>query len=188
MNNSILETKLSEKTLTYPILAWSELDSKSALLLISSPDKIQVLEKFQDHNLLSLLNKLAVMINSADFVRTSLEGDESMIAFNIPEFTESNLNWENLLTDIEDAITTGKIGKGLSDKIAAELQANHHKDIAAAAITTIYGSMLYLLIIKASDLGITELMFLGDMLDTERLSAIIAGHLPEHMNLMMLNL
>jgi hypothetical protein len=179
--------KLNKQKCNYPILAWYEADAKSKLMIISSAKEFKTIAQF-NAGLSDLYKELEQIIDIDNLLNLASNGDDSIHSFAINEFSESKPNWDNLLNDVQAELLKFDSYLDLAEEIRNELLNNQKSDLAAGALRCVYSSILYTLITKALELGITEMMIIGDITFEEGLSSVIENNLPQHMTMSFLQL
>lgn len=182
-----LTEKLNNDKRNYPILAWYENADQSQILIISKPGQYKTISTFPS-NLSKLYLDLKEMLQVQDLLESASKGDDSIHSFTINEFPESKPNWDNLKTDIKAELEKFIEIKDLQKQVLDEILNNHKYDLAASALKCIYSSILYNMITKSLDLGITEMLIIGDLTYEEGLSSVIENNLPQHMTMSFLQL
>jgi len=182
-----LTEKLNQVERNYPILAWYEADNQSQIIIISKPGEYKTITTFPN-NINHLYEELNKIFNSQDLLEYAHKGDEHTHSFTINEFVDTKPNWDKLLTEVKAELNTVEEVKDLDKKIKEELHNYQKYDLAAAALKCAYSSLLYNLITKSLELGITEMMIIGDITYEEGLSSVIENNLPQHMTMSFLQL
>lgn len=182
-----LTEKLKKDKRNYPILAWYESADQTQIIIITAPGEYKIITRFiQD--IKKLYSELSLLLGSDDLIKSANKGDDTLHTFTINEFLESKPNWDLLLTELKAELNNIKELEDVAAVIKEELINNQRNDIAASALKCIYSSILYNLITKSLDLGITEMMIIGDITYEEGLSSVIENNLPQHMTMSFLQL
>lgn len=188
MKKSEIKSVLSKNKYNYPMVIWSEIDSHSQIILATNSETFKVIFEFQDNNFNSFIKKIESKLNLDNILDKTILGDESVMPLDVFEFDETNLKWGELSEYILKNYHQYQTDKSLTKEINTELEKNHIADYSASILESVYSSILYFLLNKSTEIGVVEIMFLGDIIFDERLNYIIHRDLPETINISMANL
>lgn len=182
-----LEEILNNNKYNYPILALIDDTVNTELLLISSIDQYRALGVFKDKSLDKLYKDLEDILQIDDLKVSALKGDDQEVNIdNVIGLDE--LSWDPLLDRTKELLNQYKEDESLDKRVNEELLKNFKNDISAGLLDNIYKNILNILIQNALELGITELMIIGDVIYEQGLSVVIEKDLPEEFNINLINL
>lgn len=188
MKTSEIQSVLSKNKYNYPMVIWSEIDSHSQIILATNPETFKVIFEFKDHSFKSFIKDLEDKLHLENILDKTILGDELVMPLDVFEFDENDLKWSELSEYILKNYHEYTADKALTKEINLELEKNHIADYSASILESVYSSILYFLLNKSTEIGVVEIMFLGNIVFDERLNSIIHRDLPETINISMANL
>lgn len=180
MKHVDLSSILNKEEYKFPMLVWSEVGDKTTIHLANNKDTIRLVDSFTDHNLNSLILKLQELGSLADFMKSVANGDPATYPVDIVTL-KGDLNWKKLIENYSAVINSFERDPQFEDLLNDALCEYYKADIAAATIDAIYNSIIYYMITEAQELGLNNLMFVGDITYQERFAILLNQHLPEEM-------
>ena len=183
-----MKSILSKNEYSYPLIIWSESDDHTKVYLASDKNTIKQIFEFKDFNLNTSIKNLESKLNIPNLFEKSCFGDESIIPINTFEFDENDLSWSAFEKYIIENYSKYNPNKDLSKDVNAELEHNYLADFASSIYECLYSSIILFLINQSTEIGITEILFVGDLIFDERFNKLINRDLPETINISMVNL